>query len=125
LAYGYLSRKEQREHTSYLIIALSGIILAAIGILRGPGAMPVGTVAANLVVIVLGGYLFWKGLNELDRSYFWIGMGLLIAEVTGRFFEYQTGLLWKSAAFIFAGLALIYGGILFEKKRGRVNHDAA
>lgn len=101
------------------------LIMAAIPWLQGSWAMPVGTLIANLATVILGVMLFWKGLTILDRRYFWMGLILLVLEVVGRFFEYEAGLLWKSAAFIFAGLVLMAGGVLFEKRRGReMRHEA-
>lgn len=79
----------------------------------------------NAFVVLFGAYLFWKGLSALDRRYFWMGLALFILIVVSRFFEYDTGLLWKSVAFILAGVGLIYGGMLFEKKRKKVLKDAA
>lgn len=112
-----------QQRTPYWILTLSGLIIIPIPLLAGSGAMIVGTVLGNLAAIILGSFLLWRGLTELDRRYFWLGLFGLVLVVIGRFFEYETGLLLKSLSFIIAGLSLIVGGICFEKKREKVIRD--
>lgn len=117
---GLRKRKGELETVrTYPVGLLIGSGLVGITFMTALQAEFIGTILANLAVISLGGLLFWRGLNALDRRYFWLGLLLLAAEVIGRFFEYETGLLWKSFAFIITGLGLMYGGWLFEQRRGR------
>ena len=118
------NKAEHHQKASLGILVFSGFLLIVVPLLSGVWADLLGTVLANLSVVLIGGLLFWRGLTELDRRYFWLGLFLLVLEVIGRFFEYETGLLLKSLAFIIAGLILISGGVFFEKRRGTVlNHE--
>lgn len=119
------SKSKPRVALSDKIIMAICLILLAIPFIRGVWAMVMGTVLANLVVLILGIYLFYKGLIKVERREFWLGMLILVALVVGRFFEYETGLLLKSAAFVLAGLLLVIGGLYFEKRRGRKVMDVA
>jgi len=120
---GYYRNSAKEEKSDYLVVCLGGIVCAVVGLFQGSWAVIAGIVTMNILVILFGGYFFWKGVSSLDRRYFWLGLALLIIVVVSRFFEYDTGLLWKSVSFILAGIGLIYGGILFEKKRGGVLKD--
>lgn len=126
ISWTLMIRQSNKEERVFGLIFL-GISFAMMSLpwLRGPWDVVFGTVMTNLLTVIFGGLLFWKGLSMLDRRYFWIGLALLVLEVVGRFFEYEAGLLWKSAAFVFAGLILIAGGVLFEQRRaGRNGHEA-
>jgi hypothetical protein len=39
---------------------------------------------------------------------------LLVLLVVSRFFEYESNLMWKAAAFLACGLGIIGGGLKFE-----------
>jgi Zn-dependent membrane protease YugP len=58
------------------------------------------------------------GLWQLSRGQFWAGVVVLSAQLASRFFEYQTGLLLKSAMFIGLGVVVLIAGVLFETRRG-------
>ena len=89
--------------------------------------MPVGeilgTLLMNAVAFALSGIVMWISLNEVQRSLFWLSLCYLLLLIMSRFFEYETGLLVKSLAFVGAGIMLIYGGVRFEtllKKKDEV-----
>ncbi|HYH05103.1 MAG TPA: DUF2157 domain-containing protein [Bacillota bacterium] len=103
-----------------VIAGVSGIIL--ITLLLPTNAWIIGTILANLSVMGFGVFFFRFGLEHLDRRYFWLGLLLLVLLIVGRFFEYETGLLLKSMAFILVGLLLITGGLWFERRKGRDAH---
>lgn len=116
IGYGYRQSNRQDKNVGYIVLLITAVLCWLI-IWSGSYFGVIGsTILGNLAVVLLGGFLFQSGLNQLDRRYFWMGLGLLVLEVVSRFFEYETGLLWKSLAFILAGLALIGGGLWFEKK---------
>jgi len=126
LAVGYRRSGTKTRTTDYLMVCFYVVVCTVVGLLPdGRWAAFAGVAVMNAFVVLFGAYLFWKGLSALDRRYFWMGLALLILIVVSRFFEYDTGLLWKSVAFILAGVGLIYGGMLFEKKRKKVLKDAA
>lgn len=55
-----------------------------------------------------------------DRNFFWAGILFAAMIITTRFFEYETGLLFKAAVFTACGVGLIIAGVKFEdylKKR--------
>jgi uncharacterized membrane protein len=110
---------KERETDNLFNQVFSGVIIILLFILfLPPDLRTVGVTLANLAVAVLSLFLFWWGRNELDRRYFWIGLLFMILLVLSRFFEYRSGLLLKSLAFIVAGVALILGGLWFERQKG-------
>lgn len=112
-------RGEGRETDNLSNQILSGVFIILLFILFLPPTLTVvGVILANLAVVVLSFFLFWRGRNELDRRNFWMGILLMILLTLSRFFEYRSGLLLKSLAFIAAGVALILGGLWFERKKG-------
>ena len=114
--YGYRFTKSKNKVVAYRIMIIAALILLAVTGFSFLYGLIISIILSNLTVILLGAFLFWSGLNELDRRYFWLGLGLLVLEIGSRFFEYDTGLLLKSLAFVLAGLALIIGGVWFEKR---------
>jgi O-antigen/teichoic acid export membrane protein len=110
---------EEREMDNLSGQILSGVFIILLFILFLPPTLTVvGVILANLAVAVLSFFLFWRGRNELDRRNFWMGILLMILLTLSRFFEYRSGLILKSLAFIAAGVTLILGGLWFERKKG-------
>jgi uncharacterized membrane protein len=110
---------EEREPDNPPNQVLSGVIIILLFILfLPPDGRVLGVILANLAVAVLSLFLFWWGRNEWDRRYFWTGLLFMILLILSRFFEYRSGLLLKSLGFIAAGVALILGGLWFERKKG-------
>ncbi|AGY58379.1 DUF2157 domain-containing protein [Gloeobacter kilaueensis] len=69
----------------------------------------------NLTLLAMGSYLLWAGLHAGDRRAFLLGTGFWGLLILSRFFEYETGLLIKSAAFVGIGLAVVAAAFWFEK----------
>ncbi|MDA1190608.1 MAG: DUF2157 domain-containing protein [Candidatus Poribacteria bacterium] len=75
------------------------------------------TIMANVALFGFGAIFLGGGLWRLSRSFFWAGVLALAAQIASRFFEYETGLMLKSAVFIGLGVIVLVAGILFEKRR--------
>jgi uncharacterized membrane protein len=73
----------------------------------------------NLGLLTLAAYWLWLGLQQANRKNFLGGMGLSAIVALSRFFEYDTGLLLKSLAFVVIGGALTFAAIWFEKYLNR------
>ncbi len=116
IIYGYYKAEHRYNKDSHLILSVITMILVVTIPFAGVLGLLSGTIISNIGLIILGAFLFRFGLNELDRRFFWLGLGLLVLEIVSRFLEYETGLLWKSLAFVVSGLILIFGGLRFEKK---------
>ena len=71
-------------------------------------------VLANLALLVLAVGMIASGVTAIDRLDFWAGIVLIAVLIVSRFFEYETGLLGKGAAFLGCGVGLIVGGVAFE-----------
>jgi len=113
-AAGALGRLHRRG-----LATLPALALVANGLLLVPWLIQEAlafTVAANVAAAILAGGLLWQGTHRAERTPYWSGLafaGLLIAS---RFFEYDTGLLVKSAVFVGCGVAVVLGGIRFEQR---------
>jgi hypothetical protein len=81
-------------------------------------AVPVH-LAANLLALAVELGLAWVGLMQADRRWFWLGLLGLTAQVTLRFFEYDTDLVAKSIVFTVWGLTLLGAGWGFERAVAR------
>jgi uncharacterized membrane protein len=95
----------------------NGMVLAALaammtGMLTGTDAVIV--LAANVYLSVLSGILLWQSIENGRRLPFWAGLLLAALVITSRFFEYDTGLLIKSAVFLACGIGVIVAGVQFE-----------
>lgn len=77
-------------------------------------------ITSHLASLVLCIGLIANSFLAEDRNFFWAGIIFAALIITTRFFEYETGLLLKSAVFTACGIGLIFAGITFEhylKKR--------
>lgn len=72
-------------------------------------------ITANVLFLVLGVVLICSARLLEDRRLFWGGVLIIAAFAVSRAIEYETGLLIKSAVFIFCGIALMVAGVMFEK----------
>lgn len=103
-------------------IAISiGASAVLVPILLGFGTW-LAVVWINLGLLALAAYWLWLGLQHASRRDFLGGMGLSAIVALSRFFEYDTGLLLKSFAFVAIGGALTFGAIWFEKYLNRQEH---
>jgi len=71
-------------------------------------------VLGNIAVLALAVGLLASAMAAVDRRLFWPGVLLLVLLVVSRFFEYESNLMWKAAAFLACGLGIIGGGLWFE-----------
>jgi|WetSurMetagenome_2_1015567.scaffolds.fasta_scaffold21894_2 uncharacterized membrane protein len=84
-------------------------------------------IVAHVGLLAVAASLVAGGVVSTNRRYFWPGILMIAALVFARFFEYETGLLLKGAAFVACGVALIVAGIWFESRlrQRRIAHDDA
>jgi len=73
-------------------------------------------VAGNVALALPAAAAIAASVRVLDRGPFWLGTLTLAALVVTRFFEFDTNLGVKAAAFIGAGVAVILFGVLFERR---------
>lgn len=108
---GALADRHTRQLLALLAIA---VVIGTIHLKVTPIAA-IATFAFNALLALLAIATARHGLEQGDRLAFWTG-GLLIAlQVTSRTFEYDTGLLLKSAIFILSGVGVIVAGLIFER----------
>ncbi len=102
----------QRRYAVGVALACLSICLAAL-FDRSSAVLP--TVATNLAALFIAAVCIGKGIVEERRSAFWTGSLFVAALVISRFFEYETSLLLKSAAFIFCGVMTMLAGVAYER----------
>ena len=73
------------------------------------------TAITNLAALILAAVIIGVGLVDERRLAFWLGSLYMVLLILSRFLEYETSLLIKSAAFLACGVAVIVGGISYEK----------
>ncbi len=73
------------------------------------------TVMINLAALVVAGVCIGKGIVEERRLTFWAGSLFVATLIVSRFFEYESSLLLKSAAFIGCGIVTMLAGVAYEK----------
>jgi uncharacterized membrane protein len=114
----------RRANRSQLLLTvgvlLVGAILCASSLLSGASANItdgelIFTTATNLAALILAAVIIGVGLIDERRMAFWLGSLYLVLLILSRFLEYETSLLVKSAAFLACGVAVIVGGISYEK----------
>jgi len=102
----------QRRWVSSGALAFVLICLATV-FNRFSDALP--TVVVNLAALVIAGVCISKGVVEERRLTFWAGSLFVATLVVSRFFEYESSLLLKSAAFIGCGIVTMLAGVAYEK----------
>jgi uncharacterized membrane protein len=118
---GALADRNTRQLLALLAIAA---VIGTIHLKIAPIAA-IATFAFNGLLALLAIATARHGLEQGDRMAFW-GGGLLIAlQVTSRTFEYDTGLLLKSAIFILSGVGVIVAGLIFERSLPSLTPTAA
>ncbi|WP_414503187.1 DUF2157 domain-containing protein [Synechococcus sp. H70.1] len=75
----------------------------------------------TLLLVGLSAILCWEGLQQGLRGRFWQGLLGLTLVVLTRFFEYETGLLAKSAVLVACGIGVIWVGLKVERRIFRNN----
>jgi uncharacterized membrane protein len=107
----------QRRYVSGAALAFVLFCLAVVFDISG-AALP--TVVINLAALVIAGVCIDKGMGEARRMMFWTGALFVATLIVTRFFEYESSLLLKSAAFIGCGAVTMIAGVAYEKfLRGR------
>jgi len=76
----------------------------------------------NIILFILASILLREGLEQTQRSLFWVGVILLTLQITSRMFEYDTDLLLKSLVFFLCGVGVIAAGVWFER---HLSHQTA
>jgi uncharacterized membrane protein len=112
------SRAERSRLLLTVGVLLVGGILCVSSLLSGasgPDGELVITAATNLAALILSAVIIGVGLIDERRMAFWLGSLYLVLLILSRFLEYETSLLVKSAAFLACGIAVIVGGISYEK----------
>jgi uncharacterized membrane protein len=79
------------------------------------------TYMMNVLLFLLAGGFVRNGIARGDRSTFWGGMALLALQILSRLLEYETGLLFKSLAFVLCGVGIIVLGLWFERHVRNLN----
>ena len=106
----------QLDLTSTFVLSLLGIMSITTIWHNHVSLIPIlGTFIFNCLLFILGIGLTREGLTGNDRLSFWLGMGLLTAQIFSRTFEYDTGLLLKSLILILCGAGVMIAGIWFER----------
>ncbi len=79
----------------------------------------------NVTFLIIAAVLIWQSFVLSERGCFWVGVIMITMIIVSRSLEYDTGLIFKSIAFLTCGVALMASGILFEKilKRRRLTND--
>jgi uncharacterized membrane protein len=113
-------RRAKRSQLLTVGVLLVGGILCASSLLAGAGTNMIDgeflfTVTTNLAALILATVIIGVGLIDERRLAFWLGSLYLVLLILSRFLEYETSLLVKSAAFLACGVAVIVGGISYEK----------
>lgn len=99
--------------------ALGGASVLLVALLAVGGTHAGYSLVTNALLLGLELLLAWRGLQRGERAWFWLGFGSLSLQVIARFFEFETGLLMRSLAFVVWGLALIGVGAWFERSIAR------
>jgi uncharacterized membrane protein len=73
------------------------------------------TVVVNAAALVIAAVFIGNGIIEERRLAFWAGSLFVATLIVSRFFEYESSLLLKSAAFIVSGAVTMIGGVAYEK----------
>jgi uncharacterized membrane protein len=75
----------------------------------------IATYIINALLFLLASGLIREAIAQERRLWFWGGMVLITLQIISRTFEYETGLLLKSIAFLLCGVGVIIIGLWFER----------
>jgi len=107
------ARMDESQRRSAAGVAAASLLLCLSPPLNRFGAWP--TLAANAAALVIAAALIGKGIVEERRLAFWAGSLFVATLIVSRFFEYESSLLLKSAAFIVCGAVTMIVGVAYEK----------
>jgi hypothetical protein len=68
-----------------------------------------------LAAVVIAGVT--SAVRTLERTVFWRASLLGVVVIMSRFAEFQTGLGTKGLVFVLCGVAVIWFGVVFERRR--------
>jgi hypothetical protein len=113
LAKAWARMDESQRRSAAGVVAASLLLWLSPPLSRFGEAWP--TVMVNAAALVIAAALIGKGIVEELRLAFWAGSLFVATLIVSRFFEYESSLLLKSAAFIFCGVVTIFSGVAYEK----------
>jgi uncharacterized membrane protein len=97
----------------------AGVVAASLLLFLSPPLNIFGeawpAVVVNVAALVIAAALIGKGIVESRRAMFWTGALYVATLIVSRFFEYESSLLLKSAAFIVCGAVTMLAGFAYEK----------
>ncbi len=116
----------KQGESRYWQISLSSTLVAASLIITGvlvwwhfviSEISVVAILGFNLLLFLLGLSLLRNAINLGRRSTFWNGIALLVLQLFTRMLEYNTGLVFKAVVLFICGVAIIIGGVWFERNK--------
>jgi hypothetical protein len=113
LAKAWRRMDDSQKRSAAGIVAASLLLCLSPPLIRFGEAWP--AIVVNAAAIVIAAALIGKGILEERRLVFWAGSLFVATLIISRFFEYESSLLLKSAAFIACGVATIFAGVAYEK----------
>lgn len=123
----YLARTESargpRSRIRWRLDLTSAVVLIFLGVLAltafwnwSIDPIPaIATFIANVLLFLLASGFMREGLAQGQRRLFWLGLVLLVLQISSRMLEYDTGLLLKSVVFSLCGVGVIVIGLWFER----------
>ncbi len=82
-----------------------------------------GAIAANVALAAVAIAAVTSAVRTLERAPFWAGSVLGVALILSRFVEFETQLWLKAIVFLASGIAVIWFGVVFERRK-RVAREA-
>jgi hypothetical protein len=114
-----------RSRNAATAAALAGVLLL-LAAMAAPEETVLLAIAGNLALAAPAVAALLVSVRDLERGPFWGGVLVLVLLVVTRFLEFDTNLGIKAAVFTASGLAVILGGLAFEKRlRAREGHRGA
>jgi uncharacterized membrane protein len=113
LAKAWARMDESQRRSAAGVVAAFLLLCLAPPLNRFGEAWP--TVMVNVAALVIAAALVGKGIVEERRLAFWAGSLFVATLIISRFFEYESSLLLKSAAFIVCGAVTMIAGVAYEK----------
>jgi uncharacterized membrane protein len=113
LAKAWQRMDDSQKRSATGVVAASLLLCLSPPLIRFGETWP--TVVVNAAALVIAATLIGKGIVEERRLAFWAGSLFVATLIVSRFFEYESSLLLKSAAFIVCGAVTMIAGVAYEK----------
>jgi uncharacterized membrane protein len=113
LAKAWARMDDSQRRTAAGVVVASLLLCLSPLLNRFGEAWP--TVLVNAAALVIASVYIGKGIVEERRLAFWAGSLFVATLIVSRFFEYESSLLLKSAAFIVCGAVTMLAGVAYEK----------